>query len=233
MALPALSSPEFMTEIPSTKQKIKFRPFLVKEEKILYMALEGQDPIEITNAIQNTLESCILTEGIDVAKLATFDIEHLFLQLRGKSVGEEVEIVLRHKEGDCKESVNLSINLDEIKVKGDITDGKIMINDKIGVKMRYPSFSDTSKITDVDSAEGVFGALAVLIEYIYDKETVYNDFDRSEMVNWLGNLNQEQFKKLTDYIQNVPKLSHEVEWTCNVCKKKETILLEGLQSFFT
>ena len=118
MALPALSSPEFMTEIPSTKQKIKFRPFLVKEEKILYMALEGQDPIEITNAIQNTLESCILTEGIDVAKLATFDIEHLFLQLRGKSVGEEVEIVLRHKEGDCKESVNLSINLDEIKVKG-------------------------------------------------------------------------------------------------------------------
>ena len=114
MALPALSSPEFMTEIPSTKQKIKFRPFLVKEEKILYMALEGQDPIEITNAIQNTLESCILTEGIDVAKLATFDIEHLFLQLRGKSVGEEVEIVLRHKELE-KECERLC---KELKIKG-------------------------------------------------------------------------------------------------------------------
>ena len=116
MALPVLSSPEFITEIPSTKEKIKFRPFLVREEKILYMALEGGDPKEIQNATIKVLNDCILTPNVDASKLATFDVEYLFLQLRGKSVGESVDVVLRHTDSECKETVNVSISLDDIKV---------------------------------------------------------------------------------------------------------------------
>ncbi len=232
MALPALSSPEFITEIPSTKQKIKFRPFLVREEKILYMALEGGDPKEIQNATIKVLNDCILTPNIDASKLATFDVEYLFLQLRGKSVGESVDVVLRHTDSECKETVNVSISLDDIKVVGEISDGKLMLTDNIGIKMKYPVAGDINKL-QVEEGMNVFNSIAHMIDYIYDKETVYNDYSKEEIAEWLEQLNQKQFTLITEFMNNMPKLSHTVEWTCNVCGEKETIKLEGLQSFFT
>lgn len=231
MALPALSSPEFITEIPSTKAKIKFRPFLVREEKILYMALEGGDSTEIQNATVKVLNDCILTPDVDVSNLATFDVEHLFLQLRGKSVGENIDIVLRHQDSDCKETVNVSINLDDIKVIGEISDGKIMLTDDIGIKMKYPRAGDITKLQT--SEINIFNSIAYLVDFIYDKENVYNDYSIEEIAEWLEQLNQKQFQLITDFMNNMPKLSHTVEWTCNVCGEKETIVLEGLQSFFT
>ena len=231
MALPALSSPEFITEIPSTKAKIKFRPFLVREEKILYMALEGGDATEIQNATVKVLNDCILTPDVDVSNLATFDVEHLFLQLRGKSVGENIDIVLRHQDSDCKETVNVSINLDDIKVTGEISDGKIMLTDDIGIKMKYPRAGDITKLQT--SEINIFNSIAYLVDFIYDKDNVYNDYSIEEIAEWLEQLNQKQFQLITDFMNNMPKLSHTVEWTCNVCGEKETIVLEGLQSFFT
>tara|TARA_E500000178_G_scaffold177429_1_gene176159 strand:+ start:5585 stop:6280 length:696 start_codon:yes stop_codon:yes gene_type:complete len=231
MALPALSSPEFITEIPSTKAKIKFRPFLVREEKILYMALEGGDATEIQNATVKVLNDCILTPDVDVSNLATFDVEHLFLQLRGKSVGENIDIVLRHQDSDCKETVNVSINLDDIKVTGEISDGKIMLTDDIGIKMKYPRAGDITKLQT--SEINIFNSIAYLVDFIYDKDNVYNDYSIEEIAEWLEQLNQKQFQLITEFMNNMPKLSHTVEWTCNVCGEKETIVLEGLQSFFT
>ena len=232
MALTALSSPEFITEIPSTKQKIKFRPFLVREEKILYMALEGQDAVEIQNATIKVLNDCILTPNVNVGDLPTFDVEYLFLQLRGKSVGETVEVILRHKESQCKESVTLSINLDDIKVQGEISDGKIMLTDTIGIAMKYPRAGDLNKL-QVQEGVNIFHSIAHMVDFIYDKENVYNDYSVDEIAEWLEQLNQKQFSLITDFMNNMPKLSHTVEWTCNACGEKETILLEGLQSFFT
>ena len=231
MALPALSSPEFITEIPSTKAKIKFRPFLVREEKILYMALEGGDATEIQNATVKVLNDCILTPDVDVSNVATFDVEHLFLQLRGKSVGENIDIVLRHQDSDCKETVNVSINLDDIKVTGEISDGKIMLTDDIGIKMKYPRAGDITKLQT--SEINIFNSIAYLVDFIYDKDNVYNDYSIEEIAEWLEQLNQKQFQLITEFMNNMPKLSHTVEWTCNVCGEKETIVLEGLQSFFT
>ena len=233
MALPVLSSPEFITEIPSTKQKIKFRPFLVREEKILYMALEGKDNTEILNAVITVLTNCILTPNIDIGKLATFDIEYLFLQLRGKSVGESIEIVLRHTDSECKESVNVAVNLDDIKVQGEISDGKMMLTDDVGIKLKYPHAGEIIKIERVAEGQNVFDSIAYLVDYIYDKETVYNDYSIEEISEWLEQLNQEQFNKIISFMNNMPKLSHTIEWTCNACGEKETIVLEGLQSFFT
>jgi hypothetical protein len=232
MALPALASPEFMTEIPSTKQQIKFRPFLVREEKILYMALEGQDAKEIENAIVTILSNCIL-DTIDINKLTLFDIEYLFLQLRGKSVGEKVELMLSHSDenNECQHKTKLEVDLDSIKIQGEVSDGKLMLDDKIGVKVRYPYINDASLVGKNES--DVFGTLSIFVEYVFDKDNVYNDFTKEEINDWLESLNQNQFRKLIEFFENVPKLAHDVEWTCPECKQKDSIKLEGLQSFFT
>jgi len=232
MALPALASPEFMTEIPSTKQQIKFRPFLVREEKILYMALEGQDTKEIENAIVTILSNCIL-DTVDIDKLTLFDIEYLFLQLRGKSVGEKVELMLSHSDenNECQHKTKLEVDLDSIKIQGEVSDGKLMLDDKIGVKVRYPYINDASLVGKNES--DVFSTMSIFVEYVFDKDNVYNDFSKEEMNEWLESLSQTQFRKLIEFFENVPKLAHDVEWTCPECKQKDSIKLEGLQSFFT
>lgn len=232
MALPALASPEFMTEIPSTKQQIKFRPFLVREEKILYMALEGQDTKEIENAIVTILSNCIL-DTVDINKLTLFDIEYLFLQLRGKSVGEKVELMLSHSDenNECQHKTKLEVDLDSIKIQGEVSDGKLMLDDKIGVKVRYPYINDASLVGKNES--DVFSTMSIFVEYVFDKDNVYNDFSKEEMNEWLESLSQTQFRKLIEFFENVPKLAHDVEWTCPECKQKDSIKLEGLQSFFT
>ncbi len=234
MSLPQLVSPEFTTEIPSTKQKIKFRPFLVKEEKILLMASEGNDPAEMQRAVKSILSNCILTK-IDVSNLATFDLEYLFLKLRGKSVGEEIELLMKHSsKSDCKHQTTVKMNLDDIKIVGKVSDGKIMLDDKIGVKLKYPTFDEVAKMSENQSnTEIIYKTMAMLIEYVYTEEEVYNDFTDEEMEEWITKLNQKQFAKITDFLADMPKLSQKVEWTCSKCEEKDTVVLEGLQAFFT
>ena len=157
MSLPQLVSPEFTMEIPSTKQKIKFRPFLVKEEKILLMAMESGDQNDVSRTVEQILGNCII-DDIDISKLATFDIEYLFLQLRGKSVGEVIELQLRHtkKDSECKHITQFNLNLDDIKVKGDISDGKIMLDDKIGVKVNYPTYKTISDLLQYNTMKSFY-----------------------------------------------------------------------------
>jgi|TARA_B110000908_G_scaffold160625_1_gene204033 hypothetical protein len=230
MALPSLTAPEFFTKIPSTGKEIKYRPFLVKEEKILLMALEGNDQNEITNAIITILGNC-LEEGVDVSKLATFDVEYLFLKLRGKSVGEVIELRMSHSQGDCKHRTDVGVNIDDINVTEGRPEDKIQLNDEIGIKLRYAGVNDL-KGMDPESSEDLFALITGCIEFIYDNENVYSDFTKKEMADWLEQLSSEQFKKVTDFFEAAPKLTHEVNWTCAECGTEDTMKLEGLTSFF-
>jgi len=233
MTLPTIATPKFATEVPSTGETVHFRPFLVKEEKILLMAMEGGDPNEMTQATKTILESCI-EEDIDVGKLATFDIEYLFLKLRAKSVGEIIELRIGHtgENVTCDHKTEVGINIDDIKVDGIKKDKKIMITDQIGIVVHYPSMADVEHL-DIDDKETPFKVIAACIDMVFDGDNVYDDFTPQEMQKWLEGLNQKQFKKVSDFFAEMPKLTHKVEWTCEKCKKKDSFIIEGLSSFFT
>lgn len=230
MALPSIALPSFKAIIPSTKQEISFRPFLVKEEKILLMALEGSDKKEITNSIYQVLENCIETEGVDVRKLPTFDIEYLFLMLRSKSVGEEIVFKLSHgSEKECKHQTEVAINLNDVKVEGEVAEGKIMLTDTIGVQMHYPTIE---AIDELQNQETILSVIASCIDVVFDSDDVYDDFTHDELIDWLGNLNASQFEKVNDFFASSPKLKHKIEWTCKECGEKEEVVIEGVYNFF-
>jgi hypothetical protein len=231
MALPSIATPQFSTTVPSTGQEIEYRPFLVKEEKVLMMAMEGGDNKEIATATKNILKDCILSD-VDIKKLTIFDIEFLFLKLRAKSVGETIELKVAHPDENstCKEMTDVVIDIDDIKVTEQKTDNKIMLTDDIGVVLRYPGIDDVDGLGE--SPEQMFSMIANCIEYVFDKENVFNEFTEKEMVEWIENLKQTQFSKITDFFSEIPKLSHDIEWTCKECGKKDKVTLEGLQSFF-
>lgn len=233
MALPTLSIPTFKTTVPSTGERIEYRPFLVKEEKILLIALEGQEPGDMTDAIKKILQSCILTKGVDVNKLATFDVEYLFLQLRAKSVGELIEIKVGHTgDNECDHKTDVVINLDALKIEGIKKDKKIAVTDTIGVVVHYPSMSDIALIDQNDNSS-MLKLIASCIDMVYDDENVYEEFTLDEMVEWLEGLNQTQFEKISTFFSDIPRLKYNVEWTCKKCKKKDSFVIEGLASFFT
>lgn len=233
--LPSVATPKFVTQLPSTGQNISYRPFLVKEEKILLMALEGGDQKEIMNAVLEVVSNC-LESDLDANDITTFDLEFLFLQLRGKSVGEVVELRVGHADSECTHRQRVNINLDDVKVEGVVSEGKIMITDEIGIKLRYPNITDMDKInnalTNEDTASS-FDVVAMCVEYIYDTENVYNEFTNKEINDWLEGLGQQQFAKIAQFFQNVPALRHEIKYTCDKCGEVERIKLEGLESFFT
>jgi hypothetical protein len=231
MTLPAISTPEFFDVIPSTKEEIIYRPFLVGEEKNLLIALEGKEQKEISNAIIKVLKDCILSD-IDITKLATFDIEYMFLKIRGKSVGEVITVRVGHQESDCKHKTELQVNLDDIKVVGEIKKSEVMINDDVGVKLRYPTLKSVMNMKG-DDADSMFTMICENIECLYDKDNMYSDFTLQEIEEWVGKLNKNQFNKITEFYESIPKLSHDITWKCPECGEEETIKLEGLQSFFT
>lgn len=231
MALPAIITPEFFDVIPSTKEEIKYRPFLVGEEKNLLIALEGQEQKEISNAILKVLKDCIISD-VDITKLATFDIEYMFLKIRGKSVGEVLTVQMGHQDSECNHKTELQVNLDDIKVVGEVKKSEVMITDDIGVKLRYPTLKSVMNMKG-DDADSMFTMICENIEYLYDKEQIYSDFTLQEIEEWVGKLNKNQFNKITEFFESIPKLSHDIKWTCPKCGEEETITLEGLQSFFT
>ena len=240
MALPKLLSPEFSVELPSTKQPLRFRPFLVKEEKVLFMAMESGDPKDIQKCVMDVLRSCILTPDVDVNNLTTYDIEFLFLQLRSKSVGETVEVTLTHQNEDvkkeCQHQQKVTINVEDIKVQfNENHKDVVQITDDIGVKMKAPSLDFVmSKQSDQGpTIENSMDILAKCIVHVYDKDTVYEEFTVPEMKDFIESLTQEQFKNIQTFFETMPKLSHTVKYKCEKCGREETIVLEGLQSFFT
>ena len=237
MALPKIATPEFETVVPSTKETITFRPFLVKEEKILYMALEGGEQTEIYNAVTKILENCILSD-CNIKKLSAFDVEYLFLQLRGKSVGEVITIKLKHPQEDsaCDHAEEIEIDIDSIKMKEDPRHEKVVqLDENLGIQFRYPTMQDVLKIganSNENQLKATFDMISACVENVFDSDNVYDDFSKKEIQDFIENLSKPQFEKASVFFDSMPKLQHEIKWTCPECGKKEEILLEGLQSFF-
>ena len=212
--------------------------FLVKEEKILIIAMESEDQKQITNAIKSVINNCILTRGIKVDKLSTFDIEYLFLNIRGKSVGENVEVIVTCPD-DNETEVSVVIPLDEIKIKKDPDHNRdIKLDDSLVMRMRYPSLSEFVKtnfdLDDEITVDQSFDLIISCIEQVYNEEESWNasDCTKKEMTEFLEQLSSKQFKEVEKFFDTMPKLSHTIKVTNPKTKVKNEVLLEGLSSFF-
>ena len=238
MPLPTISTPTYELTLPSSNRKIKYRPFLVKEEKILIIAMETQDTKQIARAVKDVLSKCILTKGIKVDKLATFDIEYLFLNIRGKSVGEHIEVMVTCPD-DEKTQVPMSINIDDIKIKKEkdhSTD--ITLDDTYTLRMKYPSLNEFIKnnfdsMTDM-KVEDTFELISSCIDQVYSEEETWShqECTKKELSDFVESLNSNQFKMVENFFTTMPKLSHTVKVTNPNTKVNSEIKLEGLQSFF-
>ena len=224
--------------MPSTGKKIKYRPFLVKEEKLLVLALETENPKDISTAIKTVLKNCIQSRGVKVESLPTFDIEYLFLNIRGKSVGELIEVNVISPD-DEKTQVPIEINLEDIKVQKDKDHNKtIKLDDKLAMEMKYPSLDQFVKNNfdfegniDMDQS---FELIASCIDKIYNEEEVWStsDVTKKEVISFLEQMNTMQFKEIEKFFETMPKLSHKVTFVNPNTKKENTVILEGLSSFF-
>jgi len=238
MPLPKIATPTYELELPSTGKPIQFRPFLVKEEKLLVLALESENTKEITTAIKNVIKACIQTRGIKVETLPTFDIEYLFLNIRGKSVGEEIEVNIICPD-DEETYVPVKINIDDIKVSksGEHTN-KIKLDDSLIMEMKYPSLEQFVKnnfdFTEDNVMDQSFELVAACIDKIYNEEEVWAaaDCSKKEITDFLESMNSSQFKEIEKFFETMPKLSHEIKVKNPNTEVESTVVLEGLSSFF-
>ena len=238
MPLPKIATPTYELELPSTGETIKYRPFLVKEEKLLVLALESEDTKQITNAIKAVLKSCIQSKGVKVEALPTFDIEYLFLNIRGKSVGEEIEVNVICPD-DEKTQVPVSINIDDIEMQfSDDHTNKIKLDDNLMMEMKYPSLDEFIKnnfdFKETNQMDQSFALIASCIDKIYNEEEVWATADctKKEVNDFLEQMNSSQFKEIETFFETMPKLSHTISVTNPKTKVKSDVLLEGLASFF-
>jgi hypothetical protein len=238
MPLPKIATPTYELELPSTGQTVQYRPFLVKEEKVLVIALESEDPKQITTAIKTVIKNCILTKGIKVEALPTFDIEYLFLNIRGKSVGEVIEVNVICPDDETTPA-KVEINLDDIKVqKDDKHTNKIKLDDSIMMEMKYPSLDEFIKnnfdLNDTSNMDQSFDLIASCIDKIYTEEEVWvaADCTKKEINDFLESMNSSQFKEIEAFFSTMPKLSHTINVINPKTKVESEVVLEGLASFF-
>ena len=238
MPLPKIATPTYQLELPSTGKTISYRPFLVKEEKVLVIALESEDTKQITTAIKAVLKNCVLTKGVKVETLPTFDIEYLFLNIRGKSVGEELEVNIICPD-DEETNVPIFINLDDIQIqKSDEHNNQIKLDDNLMMEMRYPSLDQFIKnnfdFNEKNAMDQSFELIATCIDKIYTEDEVWATADctKKEVKEFLESMNSSQFKQIEKFFETMPKLSHTLEVTNPNTKVKSEVVLEGLTSFF-
>ena len=232
MALPKLNTILYDLELPTSGKKIEYRPFLVKEEKILLMALEGKDDREMSKAIKQIITQCVSTENFNVNKLAMIDLEYLFLNIRGKAVGDISTISFKH---DCGEIIRLDIDLSKVKViKNKKYSDLIKLTDNIMIRLTPPGIDNVIGAGDKNQIDLVMEIIRDSIVEIIQGEDVFSaqDHTREELEDFLDSLNSGQFKKLQDYYESLPKMTQDIEYTCKKCGKTETETLEGLASFF-
>jgi hypothetical protein len=236
-SLPTPSVPTYEVELPSTGKKIKYRPFLVREEKVLLLAMESENEKEIELAVKNILKSCIVSR-LRVEDLATFDLEYLFLRIRAASVGEEVKLKVTCLD-DNETQVDVSINLLDVQVyKSENHTNKIMIDDEMGIVMKYPSMDKFVKLTllnkDLETTDEVFQMLADCIDQIFKGDEVWDtaEVNRKEVINFIESLTQNQFEKIQEFFDTMPILRHEFSVVNPKTGIKSDYKLEGLQSFF-
>lgn len=238
MALPIIESPKYSAKIPSTGKTVQYRPYLVKEEKILMIAMESENQNQILQAIKDIVRSCTF-DKVDPDKLCTFDLEYLFLKLRAKSVGEISKVGLKCEK--CDKPTTVEINLDEIEVKTDnLPSNKIKLTDTIGVTLSWPRVKLINQIegaaNNSNRVDGVMDIVLSCIESIYDDTKIYpaDEQTREELVKFLDSLNQTQFAKIQEFIEKMPRLEHTVKFGCanKDCKHNNSLTISGMASFF-
>lgn len=238
--LPKIDSPVYGMTLPVSKKSINYRPFLVKEQKNLLMAMEADDKESIERNVKHILHNCTLTPNIDIEQLPVVDVEYYFLQLRAKSVGEIVEnkyICNNEVNGTaCGNSMLVKFDINDIKVEQDENASDVIqITDKISIKMQYPKFSTMESLKSTNtSVDMAFKIVADSIEYIFDGDQYYyaNESDPKELVEFIESLNTEQFSKLEKFFKNLPKIKKELDFTCDKCGFHHHINVEGLENFF-
>jgi hypothetical protein len=238
MTLPKISTPTYEFELPSTGKTIQYRPFLVREEKLLVLALESEDSKQITTAIKAVIKNCIETKNIKVETLPTFDIEYLFLNIRGKSVGEEIELNIICPD-DEETSVPVKISVDEIQVqKNSNHTSKIKVDDSIMMEMKYPSLDQFIKsnfdLSGDNAMDQSFDLIASCIDKIYTEDEVWttSDVTKKELTDFLEQMNTSQFKQIENFFETMPKLSHTIKVKNPKTEVESDVVLEGLSSFF-
>ena len=238
MPLPKIAAPTYELELPSTGETIQYRPFLVKEEKLLVIALESEDTKQITTAIKTVIKNCILTKNIKVEALPTFDIEYLFLNVRGKSVGEELDVNIFCPD-DGETQVSVKINLDDIQVqRNENHTNKIKVDSTIMMEMKYPSLEQFIKsnfdFNDKNAMDQSFELIASCIDKIYTEDEVWStaDVSKKEVNDFLESMNSSQFKEIEKFFETMPKLSHTIKVKNPVTEIESEVVLEGLASFF-
>jgi len=238
MPLPKIATPTYELELPSTGETIQYRPFLVKEEKLLVIALESEDTKQITTAIKTVIKNCILTKNVKVESLPTFDIEYLFLNIRGKSVGEELEVNVICPD-DEETQVAIKINLDDIQVqKNEEHSNRIKVDQNIMMEMKYPSLDQFIKSNfDFDNKNAMdqsFDLIGSCIDKIYTEDEVWStsDVTKKELADFLESMNSSQFKDIEKFFETMPKLSHTIKVTNPKTQVESEVVLEGLASFF-
>ena len=238
MPLPKIATPTYELVLPSTGKNVKYRPFLVKEEKVLVIALESEDTKQITNAIKAVLRNCILTKGIKVENLPTFDIEYLFLNIRGKSVGEELDVTLVCPD-DGETEVPVKIDLDDIEIqRNDDHTNQIKLDDNLMMELKYPSLDQFIKsnfdFKETNQMDQSFDLIAACIDKIYNEDEVWATADctKKEVKDFLESMNSSQFKEIEKFFETMPKLSHTLKVTNPATGVESDVTLEGLASFF-
>jgi hypothetical protein len=241
--LPKIDVPVYTVDLPLSKQKIRYRPFLVKEEKILLMAMESDDEKAVVDAIKQIVNNCCL-DDIDVDDLSVLDLEFFFLNLRARSVSEIVDLQYKcnnkikdenDEEKNCNNVVKLQINVLEIKPEFDKNHtNKIQLSDSLGIVMKYPNFKTIKKIDGTSEVEKIMEIIINCIDYIFDKENIYykKDISEQEILEFLDSMTAEQFSKIQQFFDTVPKIKKEVNFKCSKCKYEEKITIEGIQNFF-
>ena len=242
MPLPKINTPTYELTLPSNRKKVKYRPFLVREEKILVLALESEDQKQITDAIIQIIGDCLITKNIDVTKLPTFDIEYLFLNVRSKSVGETVEVNVTCPD-DGKTKVETSINIDDIKVIKDKNHKLIVqLDDKYSMKLKYPTLDqfiennfDFEMAEAKESVSAAMSMLSTCIDMIYDDQESWDasESTKEELDEFIDQLNTKQFQEVEQFFKTMPKLSHTLKVRNPQTDVESEVVLEGLASFFS
>ncbi|HIJ11491.1 TPA: baseplate protein [Candidatus Woesearchaeota archaeon] len=236
MPLPTIEVPKYKLKIPSTGKMVTFRPFLVKEEKILLTALEtGKDEDELTEALFDIVDKCIQTKGINVRQLAPFDLEYIFLQLRAKSVGEIANLYIKCRNEECGFEFEHGVDIGKLKINKDKTHtDKIQFNDNLGVIMKYPNLESSMVLQKQQSTNDLFAMIANCIDSIYTKEEVFShkDHTQEEIENFIEQLSPEYFKKIMNFFETMPTMKNDIKCTCPNCKTEIIMAVRGIEDFF-
>ena len=236
MPLPTIVTPSYELNLPSNGKKIKYRPFLVKEEKILILAIESNSMKDISRAIKDVLKNCILTKSVKIDELPTFDIEYLFLNIRSRSIGESIDLIVTCPD-DGKTKVNTQIFIDEIEIKKDKNhNSDIKLDDTYTMRLKYPSLDQfiDDNFNFSEDKDNSFDIISSCIDMVFSEEEAWEakDCTKKELLEFVERLNSIQFKQVEKFFDTMPKLSHEIEVENPSTKVKSTVKLEGLASFF-